>query len=163
MRRSEPSTIFADSIREEQEVFDRVLATVLLTDIVDSTQRASELGDRAWKQLVEQHHAKVRALLARFRGQEMDTAGDGVFATFDGPGRAVRCAREIMHAMEPLGISVRAGLHTGEVETIAGKAGGMAVVIGSRIAALGGPSEYPRLADRARSHRWLGPDVRGPR
>ncbi len=132
---------FVSSIREEQEVFERVLATVLFTDIVGSTERASALGDREWKRLVEQHHTKIRALLARFRGQEMDTAGDGFFATFDGPGRAVRCASAIARAVEPLGISVRAGLHTGEVETIAGKAGGLAVVIGSRIASLAGPSE----------------------
>ncbi|HEX6845186.1 MAG TPA: adenylate/guanylate cyclase domain-containing protein, partial [Actinomycetota bacterium] len=132
---------FVSSIREEQEVFDRVLATVLFTDIVGSTERASEVGDRDWKRLVEQHHAKVRALLGRFRGQEVDTAGDGFFATFDGPGRAVRCASEIVRSVGSLGIAVRAGLHTGEVETIAGKAGGLGVVIGARIAALAGPSE----------------------
>ncbi len=132
---------FASSIREEQEVFDRVLATVLFTDIVGSTEQASTLGDRAWKLLVEQHHSRVRALLGRFRGNEVDTAGDGFYATFDGPGRAVRCASAIVRSMEPLGINVRAGLHTGEVETIAGKAGGLAVVIGSRIASLAGPSE----------------------
>jgi class 3 adenylate cyclase len=132
---------FVSSIREEHEVFERVLATVLFTDIVGSTERASELGDHEWKRLVEQHHSRVRSLLARFRGQEVDTAGDGFFATFDGPGRAVRCAAEIVRAMEPLAIHVRAGLHTGEVETIAGKAGGLSVVIGSRIAALAGASE----------------------
>jgi class 3 adenylate cyclase len=132
---------FVSTIREEQEVFDRVLATVLFTDIVGSTEQASALGDREWKRVVEQHHTKVRALLGRFRGQEMDTAGDGFFATFDGPGRAVRCAAEIVRAVEPLGIRIRAGLHTGEVESIGGKAGGLAVVIGARIAALAGPSE----------------------
>lgn len=132
---------FAGSIRREQEVFDRVLATVLFTDIVNSATRAAELGDRGWGELVEQHHAKVRALLGRFRGREMDTAGDGFFATFDGPGRAVRCAQQIATAVSPLGIQIRAGLHTGEVEAIAGKAGGLAVVIGARIAALAGPSE----------------------
>ncbi len=132
---------FVLSIREEQEIFDRVLATVLFTDIVGSTEHASALRDREWKRLVEQHHSKVRALLARYRGQEVDTAGDGFFATFDGPGRAVRCASAIIRSVESLGIQVRAGLHTGEVETIAGKAGGVAVVIGSRIASLAGPSE----------------------
>ncbi len=132
---------FASVVQEEQEVFDRVLATVLFTDIVGSTELASSMGDSAWKRLVEQHHAKVRALLARFRGREMDTAGDGFFATFDGPGRAVRCAAEIARAVSGLGIEVRIGLHTGEVETIAGKAGGLAVVIGARIAAIAGPSE----------------------
>jgi class 3 adenylate cyclase len=90
---------------------------------------------------VEQHHAKVRSLLARFRGEEIDTAGDGFFATFDGPGRAIRCASAIVRSVGSLGLDVRAGLHTGEVETIAGKAGGLAVVIGSRIASLAGPSE----------------------
>ena len=132
---------FVSSIREEQEVFDRVLATVLFTDIVGSTDHASALGDGGWRRLVEQHHSKVRALLARFRGIEVDTAGDGFFATFDGPGRAVRCASAIVRSVETLGVQVRAGLHTGEVETIAGKAGGLAVVIGSRIASLAGPSE----------------------
>jgi class 3 adenylate cyclase len=118
-----------------------VLATVLFTDIVGSTDHASALGDGGWRRLVEQHHSKVRALLARFRGIEVDTAGDGFFATFDGPGRAVRCASAIVRSVETLGVQVRAGLHTGEVETIAGKAGGLAVVIGSRIASLAGPSE----------------------
>jgi class 3 adenylate cyclase len=132
---------FAEAIEEEHAAFDRVLATVLFTDIVGSSERAAELGDRAWKALVEQHHAKVRALLGRYRGQEVDTAGDGFFATFDGPGRAVRCAAAIVGAVGPLGIEVRAGLHTGEVETINDKAGGLAVVIGARIGGLAGPSE----------------------
>jgi len=132
---------FAEAIEEERATFDRVLATVLFTDIVGSSGRAAELGDRAWKGLVEQHHAKVRALLARYRGQEVDTAGDGFFATFDGPGRAVRCAQAIVRAVSSLGIEVRAGLHTGEVETIDRKAGGLAVVIGARIGGLAGPSE----------------------
>jgi class 3 adenylate cyclase/alpha-beta hydrolase superfamily lysophospholipase len=132
---------FASAVQEEQGVFDRVLATVLFTDIVGSTEVASSVGDVEWKRLVEQHHAAVRALLARFRGREVDTAGDGFFSTFDGPGRAVRCAAEIVRAVATLGIEVRAGLHTGEVETIAGKAGGLAVVIGSRIASIAGPSD----------------------
>jgi class 3 adenylate cyclase/pimeloyl-ACP methyl ester carboxylesterase len=132
---------FVASIQEEQEGFERVLATVLFTDIVGSTEQASALGDREWKRVVEQHHAKVRSLLARFRGEEIDTAGDGFFATFDGPGRAIRCASAIVRSVGSLGLDVRAGLHTGEVETIAGKAGGLAVVIGSRIASLAGPSE----------------------
>jgi class 3 adenylate cyclase len=132
---------FASAVQEEQGVFDRVLATVLFTDIVGSTEVASSVGDVEWKRLVEQHHAAVRALLARFRGREVDTAGDGFFSTFDGPGRAVRCAAEIVRAVASLGLEVRAGLHTGEVETIAGKAGGLAVVIGSRIASIAGPSD----------------------
>ncbi len=111
---------FAAAVQEEQGVFDRVLATVLFTDIVGSTEVATSVGDVEWKRLVEQHHAAVRALLARFRGRVVDTAGDGFFSTFDGPGRAVRCAAEIFRAVASLGIEVRAGLHTGEVETIAG-------------------------------------------
>ena len=132
---------FAETIEEEHAAFDRVLATVLFTDIVSSSERAAELGDRRWKDVVQQHHAKVRALLARYRGQEVDTAGDGFFATFDGPGRAVRCAGAIVRSVSPLGIEVRAGVHTGEVETIDGKAGGVAVVIGARIGGLADPSE----------------------
>ena len=114
---------------------DRALATVMFTDIVDSTQTAATLGDRAWRDLLEWHHRVVRDLLARSRGTEMDTAGDGFFATFDGPARAVGCALAAVEAVHPLGIEIRAGVHTGEVEMIDGKAGGMAVVIGARIAA----------------------------
>jgi pimeloyl-ACP methyl ester carboxylesterase len=120
---------------------DRALATVLFTDIVDSTRKAAELGDRAWRDLVERHHKIVRDLLARSRGTELDTAGDGFFATFDGPARAVRCAMAAVEAVRPLGIEIRAGVHTGEVETIDAKAGGIAVVIGARIAASAGASE----------------------
>jgi class 3 adenylate cyclase/alpha-beta hydrolase superfamily lysophospholipase len=132
---------FIASIRDEQSVFDRVLATVLFTDIVGSTNLASATGDREWKGLVEQHHARTRAFLGRFRGHEVDTAGDGFFATFDGPGRAVRCAQAIVHSVAPLGIQVRGGIHTGEVDTIDGKAGGIAVMIGARVGAIAGPSE----------------------
>jgi class 3 adenylate cyclase len=132
---------FAQAIEEEHAAFDRVLATVLFTDIVGSSERAAELGDRAWKDVVHQHHAKVRALLARYRGNEVDTAGDGFFATFDGPGRAVRCAQAIVRSVGSLGIEVRAGLHTGEVETIDGKAGGLAVVIGARIGGIANASQ----------------------
>jgi class 3 adenylate cyclase len=132
---------FIASIRDEQSVFDRVLATVLFTDIVGSTDMASASGDREWKGLVEQHHARTRALLGRFRGHEVDTAGDGFFATFDGPGRAIHCAQAIIRSVTPLGIQVRVGIHTGEVETIDGKAGGIAVMIGARVGAVAGPSE----------------------
>ena len=121
--------------------FDRALATVLFTDVVGSTEKAAELGDRDWKELVEEHHRRVRGQLARYRGVEIDTAGDGFFATFDGPARAVRCATSIVAAVSPLGIDVRAGVHTGEVETIDGKVGGLAVVIGARVGASAGPSE----------------------
>ena len=120
---------------------DRVLATVLFTDISGSTAKISALGDRIWRDLVERHHATIRALLARYRGEEMDTAGDGFFATFDGPARAIRCALAIKDAMAQLGIEVRSGLHTGEVEKIDQKVGGIAVNIGARVCALAQPSE----------------------
>jgi class 3 adenylate cyclase len=132
---------FVSAVRDEEAEFDRVLATVLFTDLVGSTERAAALGDRAWRELVEQHHTVIRSLLARYRGTEVDTAGDGFFATFDGPARAVRCARAIIDALQPLGLDVRAGVHTGEVETIDGKAGGLAVTIGARIAASAPPRE----------------------
>lgn len=132
---------FIEETRAQEAEFDRVLATVLFTDIVDSTSKAAALGDRGWRQLVEKHHATVRALLARYRGIEVDTAGDGFFATFDGPARAVRCAQAIVEAVRPLGVEIRAGVHTGEVQTIAGKVGGLGVVIGARVGALAGPSE----------------------
>ncbi len=117
------------------------LATVLFTDIVGSTDHAARLGDRAWKELLERHHATVRAGLARYSGREIDTAGDGFFATFDGPARAARCALEIQETLHSIGLEIRAGVHTGEVETIDGKIGGMAVVIGARIGALAGANE----------------------
>ena len=129
------------SVRDEDASLDRTLATVLFTDIVGSTELASRLGDRGWRDVVERHHAAVRGLLGRYRGVEVDTAGDGFFATFDGPARAVRCAEAIVEAVKPLGLEVRAGVHTGEVETIAGTVGGLAVVIGARIGAKAGPSE----------------------
>jgi class 3 adenylate cyclase/pimeloyl-ACP methyl ester carboxylesterase len=132
---------FARGIGEEQAVFDRVLATVLFTDIVESTQHAVELGDRAWKDALQRHHQTVRSVLARYRGVEIDTAGDGFFATFDGPARAVRAAQQIISGLGPLGLEVRAGVHTGEVQMIDGKAGGLGVVIGARIGALAGASE----------------------
>jgi class 3 adenylate cyclase len=132
---------FLDGIRDEQAQFDRVLATVMFTDIVGSTQKAAELGDRPWRELVERHHATVRTMLARYRGTEVDTAGDGFFATFDGPARGVKCAHAIIDAVRPLGIEVRAGLHTGEVKTIDGKVGGIGVVIGARVGSLAAPSE----------------------
>jgi class 3 adenylate cyclase len=120
---------------------DRVLTTVLFTDIVDSATQAAAVGDRAWADLIERHHALVRGELARHRGKEVDTAGDGFFATFDGPGRAIRCAQAIIAGVESLGIEVRAGIHTGECEIAAGKVAGIAVVVGARVAALAGPSE----------------------
>jgi class 3 adenylate cyclase len=119
---------------EEAEA-DRMLATVLFTDIVDSTSKAIELGDRHWRELLERHNALVRRELPRFRGREVDTAGDGFLATFDGPARAIRCARAIVEGLRQLGISVRAGLHTGECEVADGKVAGIAVHTGARVAA----------------------------
>jgi class 3 adenylate cyclase len=132
---------FVQSIRTEETEINRVLATVLFTDIVGSTAKAAELRDAAWKDLVERHHRTVRAMIGRYRGREIDTAGDGFFAAFDGPARAVRCAQAVVEAVRPLGIEVRAGVHTGEVETIDGKVGGIAVGIGARVGALAGPSQ----------------------
>lgn len=125
---------------------DRVLATVLFTDIVGATECATRLGDRAWRDVLEQHHALVRKELERFRGREVDTAGDGFFATFDGPARGVRCALAIRDIVKKLGIEIRAGLHTGECELIANKVGGIAVHIGARVMGLAGPGEV--LASR---------------
>jgi len=120
---------------------DRVLATVLFTDIVGSTARAAELGDTAWRELLARHHTVVRGELVRFRGDELDTAGDGFFAAFDGPGRAIECARAIRDALRALDIEIRAGLHTGECERVDGKLGGIAVPTGARIASLAEPGE----------------------
>jgi class 3 adenylate cyclase len=115
---------------------DRVLATVLFTDIVGSSERAAQLGDRAWRELLAGHHAAVRRQLERFHGREVDTAGDGFLATFDGPARAIRCGYAIQEAVRELGLEVRAGLHTGEVELADGKVTGIAVHTGARVAAL---------------------------
>jgi class 3 adenylate cyclase len=120
---------------------DRVLATVLFTDIVGSTETAVQLGDRAWRALLEQHHAVIRRQLVRYHGKELDTAGDGFFASFDGPARAIRCASTIAAAVKELGLDVRAGLHTGECEVVEGKVGGIAVHIGARVAKAAQPGE----------------------
>jgi class 3 adenylate cyclase len=119
----------------------RRLTTVLFTDVVGSTARASEIGDSAWRDLIAAHHRIVRRELERFSGTEVDTAGDGFFATFDGPARAVHCAQAIGSRVRDIGLEIRAGVHTGEIETINGKVGGIAVHIGARIAALAGASE----------------------
>jgi class 3 adenylate cyclase len=120
---------------------DRVLATVLFTDIVGSTKRAAEAGDRRWRELLDAHTGAVRRELDRFRGREVDTAGDGVFAVFDGPARAIRCAAAIRDAAGALGLEERAGLHTGEVELAGENVRGIAVHIGARVAAEAGPGE----------------------
>jgi class 3 adenylate cyclase len=120
---------------------DRVLATVLFTDIVSSTRRAAEMGDRDWRALLDAHDAIVRSQLARFRGREVNTSGDGFLATFDGPQRAIRCALAIRDAVQSLGIEVRGGLHTGECEIRGDDIGGIAVHIGARVSALAGPNE----------------------
>ena len=132
---------FLGEVRREEAELERILATVLFTDIVGSTEKLAELGNTGWRDLVEQHHARVRALLERFRGTKVDTAGDGFFASFDGPARAIRCAQAIVEEVRPLGIEIRAGLHTGECEAIDGKVGGMAVNIGARVGSVAEPSE----------------------
>ena len=141
----------SDSILQEVREFltgtreipepDRVLATVLFTDIVGSTKLAASMGDRRWAELLEDHHQLIRRELDRFRGREIDTAGDGFLATFDGPARAIRCASAIREAVKGLGIEIRAGLHTGECELVGEKMRGVAVHIGARVAALAGPGE----------------------
>jgi len=132
---------FARELREEEAQLDSVLATVLFTDIVGSTTRQAELGDRRWAELVDKHHAVVRGCLARYRGRELDTAGDGFFAAFDGPARGIRCAQAIVEGVRTLGLQVRAGLHTGECRVVDDKIGGLAVAIGARVSALAQPSE----------------------
>jgi class 3 adenylate cyclase len=126
---------------EAEPASESILATVLFTDLVGSTARASELGDRAWRDLLARHHARVRQELARYRGVELDTAGDGFFARFDGPARAIRCACAIRDAVADLGLEIRSGLHTGECELLEGKVAGIAVSIGSRVAARAAPGE----------------------
>src|SRR2546422_4765963 len=123
----------ARSAWEETEP-DRVLATVLFTDIVGSSEHATALGDREWRKTLEQHHELVRRQLVRFRGREVDTAGDGFFASFDGPARAIKCACAISESVGELGLDVRAGLHTGECEVVDGKVAGIAVHTGARVA-----------------------------
>jgi class 3 adenylate cyclase len=132
---------FLASIRNEASSFDRVFATVLFTDIVNSTAQSAALGDTGWRKLQDAHDAVVRAQLARFNGREIRTMGDGFLATFDGPGRAVRCAQAISESVKPLGIEIRAGLHAGEIELVDDDIAGIAVAIGARIGALATASE----------------------
>jgi class 3 adenylate cyclase len=132
---------FLTGTRGESLDQDRVLATVLFTDIVGSTERAAAIGDRAWKELLQAHHTIVRRELGRFKGREIDTAGDGFLATFDGPARGIRCAEAIRDGLRAIGLEIRAGLHTGEVEIMESNIGGIAVHIGARVSSLAGPSE----------------------
>lgn len=141
----------ADAVVDEIEEFltgarqipepTRVLATVLFTDIVESTDRAVRLGDARWRGLMGEHDRLIRGELARFRGHEVRTTGDGILATFDGPARAIRCACAIVERAHELGVQVRAGLHTGEIEMLDDGVAGIAVHIGARVAALAGPDE----------------------
>jgi pimeloyl-ACP methyl ester carboxylesterase len=158
----------ADSIVDEIQEFvtgtrptsqpDRMLATVLFTDIAGSTKHAAEIGDRRWRDLLVEHHRLVRHQLERFRGREIDTAGDGFLATFDGPARAIRCAQGIQNDLEMLGIQTRVGVHTGEVELIGDGIGGIAVHLGARIAALAFPGEV--LVSRTVVDLVAGSDIR---
>jgi pimeloyl-ACP methyl ester carboxylesterase len=131
---------FLTGVREPPEP-EQVLATVLFTDIVGSTDRAKAMGDRKWRELLEQHHATVRSVLARYRGREINTTGDGFFAAFDGPARGIRCAQAILGALEQIGIPARSGVHTGEVEVVGDNMAGIAVHIGARVAAVAGAGE----------------------
>jgi class 3 adenylate cyclase len=141
----------ADAVLSEIEEFltgarhaaepDRVLATVMFTDIVGSTERAAELGDRRWHELLETYYSLARRQLERFRGRALDTAGDGLYAAFDGPARAIRCAVAIRDGVRSIGLEVRAGVHTGECEVIGEKLGGIAVHIGARVAGMSRPGE----------------------
>ena len=143
---------------------DRVLTSVLFTDIVGSTDRARELGDRAWSELLERHHAAVRYELERFRGEEVDTAGDGFLILFDGPARAIRCAVEVRRALHELGLEMRAGVHTGEIERLGDqKPRGIAVHIGSRVASIAAPGEVLVTATTRDLVAGSGLRVRGSR
>ncbi len=132
---------FMSEVREEQRSLDRVLATVLFTDIVDSTATATTMGDSKWRALLEEHDRIAKQIIARFRGTYVKGTGDGLLATFDGPARGVRCAQAIVQAMEPLGIEIRAGLHTGEIEYGGQDLAGVGVHIGARVGAMAGASE----------------------
>ena len=130
---------FVRRVQHDEAIFDRVLATVMITDIVGSTRMAVEVGDRRWAELVEAHNRRLRAQLARFRGREIDNAGDGFLATLDGPARAIHCARAAMEAVQDLGIQLRIGIHTGECQPVGDRLRGIAVHIASRVAALADP------------------------
>jgi class 3 adenylate cyclase len=133
--------VFLSQIHEQERIFDRLLATVLFTDVVDSTAQSAALGDRQWRKVREEHDRIIRAQLSRYRGREIKTMGDGFLATFDGPARAVYCAEAIVEHVRPLGLEVRAGLHTGEIELDGDDVRGLAVAIGARVEAAAAPSE----------------------
>jgi class 3 adenylate cyclase len=163
-----PFTENADSVVEEIEEFltgsrhvhddaDRVLATLLFTDIVESTSRAADLGDQQWRELLHRYHEQVSREVVRHRGNVVKTIGDGIIATFDSPARAVRCAAAIRDAVEPLGLRIRAGLHTGEIDLHDGDIGGIAVHIAARVVALAEPGEI--LASGALPALLVGSDI----
>jgi len=151
------------AMREAPEP-DKVLATVLFSDIVGSTARAAELGDTRWRELLAAHHGRVRAQLARFRGVELDSAGDGFFARFDGPARAIHCALAIRDAVRDIGLELRLGLHTGECEVLDGKVAGIAVAIGARVSALAAAGEVlvSQTVKDLVAGSGIGFDDRGP-
>jgi class 3 adenylate cyclase len=158
----------SDEVLDEMEEFmtgarpspalDRVLATVLFTDIVGSTSRASELGDRRWREVLNGYDDVARRQLERFRGRQVKTTGDGTLAVFDGPARAVECARSLTEAVHPLGLDIRAGLHTGEIETRGDDVAGVAVHIAARVSALAGAGEV--LVSRTVTDLVVGSGIR---
>ena len=151
---------FVRELRDEEAQLGGVLATVLFTDIVGSTARQAELGDRRWAELVQDHHSVVRGCLARYRGRELDTAGDGFFAAFDGPARGIRCAQAIT-GRDDSDVQVRAGVHTGECEMRGDDIAGIAVHIGARVGAVAGPGEV--LVTRLWEERRLAYPIKGQR
>ena len=153
-----------EAVTREAPEPDKVLATVLFSDIVGSTARAAELGDARWRELLAAHHGRVRAQLARFRGVELDTAGDGFFARFDGPARAIRCALAIRDVVRDIGLELRLGLHTGECEVLDDKVAGIAVAIGARVSALAPAGEVlvSQTVKDLVAGSGIGFDDRGP-
>ena len=132
---------FVQGIREEEAELDRVLATVLFTDIVDSTATAAVMGDAKWRKLIDEHDRLAKAIVARYRGEYLESRGDGMLATFDGPARAVRCAQALGEALKPLGVEIRAGAHTGEITRSQSSVAGLGVHVAARVAAMAGANE----------------------
>src|SRR3990170_3389089 len=124
---------FVSSIRDEEAELDRVLATVLFTDIVDSTATAAVLGDAKWRKLIDEHDRLTKAIVARYRGEYVESTGDGLLATFDGPARGVRCAQALAEAVKPLGVEIRAGAHTGEITHVEHGVAGLGVHVAARV------------------------------